>query len=146
MVRSQTAKLIRDLSFGQNLCFKCPNGWCEPISDIYVSIPFQWYKKNFNLMGFDPCNCSLKIQESIGTPTPQVGVTLGVWGFILSHSPALPGVRCVSWASLLSSTLVSPCFGHEPKVKVATNKVIFLIPIIFGHFLTRKPSWKNYEL
>jgi hypothetical protein len=146
MVRSQIAKLIHDLSFGQNLCFKCPNGWCKPILDIYVSIPFQWYKKHFNLMGFDPCNCSLNIQESIRTPTPQVGVALGVWGFILSHSPALPGVRCASWASLLSCTLASPCFGHKPKVKVATNKVIFLIPIIFGHFLTRKPSWKNYEL
>jgi len=34
MVRSQTANLIPDLSFGHNLCFRCPNGSCEPISDI----------------------------------------------------------------------------------------------------------------
>ncbi len=42
-------------------------------------------------MSFDPCNCPLKIQESIGTPTPKVGTHLGVWGFISSHSLALPG-------------------------------------------------------
>jgi hypothetical protein len=43
-------------------------------------------------MGFNPYNHSLKIQESIGIPTPQVGVVLGMWGFILSHSSALPGI------------------------------------------------------
>jgi hypothetical protein len=30
-------------------------------------------------MGFDPCNYSLKIWESIGTLIPKVGVHLGVW-------------------------------------------------------------------
>jgi hypothetical protein len=29
-------------------------------------------------MGFDPCNRSLKIQESIGTSTPKVGAHLEV--------------------------------------------------------------------
>jgi hypothetical protein len=29
-------------------------------------------------MGFDPCNRSLKIWESIKTPTPKVGAHLGV--------------------------------------------------------------------
>jgi hypothetical protein len=38
-------------------------------------------------MGFDPYNQFLKIQESIGTPTPKVGVHLGMWRFILSDSP-----------------------------------------------------------
>jgi hypothetical protein len=75
--------------FGHNLRFKCPNGSCEPILDIYVSISFQWYKKIFNPMGFDPCNCSLKIWESIMTPTPKMGVHLGVWRFIPSHFLAL---------------------------------------------------------
>jgi hypothetical protein len=40
-------------------------------------------------MGFDPCNRFVKIQESIGTPTPKVGAHLGVWGLfshILLHS------------------------------------------------------------
>ncbi len=42
-------------------------------------------------MGFDPCNRLLKIRESIGTPTPNVGIPLGVRGFFPSHSFALPG-------------------------------------------------------
>jgi hypothetical protein len=43
-------------------------------------------------MGFDLYNRSLKIQESIGSPTPQVGAHLGVCGLIFSHSPTLLGV------------------------------------------------------
>jgi hypothetical protein len=41
-------------------------------------------------MSFDPYNGPLKIQESIGTPTPKMGAHLGVWGFIPSHFPKLP--------------------------------------------------------
>jgi hypothetical protein len=91
VVGSQTANLILDLSFGHNLCFRCPNGSCEPILDIYVSIAFQWYKELFKATRFDPCNRSLKIQESIGTPTPKMRIHLGVWVFIftLSHTPGL---------------------------------------------------------
>jgi hypothetical protein len=91
VVRSQTANLIPGLSFGHNLCFRCPNGSCEPISDIYIPRAFQWYKECFDAMNFDLCDCSLKIRESTGSPTPKVGVPLGVWGFIPSHPFALPG-------------------------------------------------------
>jgi hypothetical protein len=45
----------------------------------------------------DPSNRFLKIQESMGTPTPKVGVHLGVWGFIPSHSPTLLGA--LKWLS-----------------------------------------------
>jgi hypothetical protein len=90
VVGSQTANLIPDLFFSYNLCVKCPNGSCEPILDIYAPRAFQWYKEFFNSIGFDPYNCSLKIWKSTGTPTPKVGVHLGVWGFIPSHSLALP--------------------------------------------------------
>ncbi len=86
VVESQIANLILDLSFDHNLCFRCPNGLCEPILNIYVSITFQCYKELFKPMGFDPCNRALKIWESIGTPTPTMGVHLRVWGFIPSHS------------------------------------------------------------
>ncbi len=61
VVESQTANLTLRPSFGHNLCFKCPNGSCESILDIYVSIYFQWYKELFNAMGFDPCDYALKI-------------------------------------------------------------------------------------
>jgi hypothetical protein len=33
------------------------------------------YNEIFNPMGFDPCNRSLKIQESIGTLIPKVELT-----------------------------------------------------------------------
>jgi hypothetical protein len=90
MVESQIGNLIHGPSFGHNLWFKYPNGLCNPILDIYILRAFQWYKELFNPMGFDPYNCSLKIWDSIGTPTPKVGVHLGVWRFIPSHSPTLP--------------------------------------------------------
>jgi hypothetical protein len=40
VVENQIANLISDPSFGHNLCFKCPNGSCEPILDIYVPRDF----------------------------------------------------------------------------------------------------------
>jgi hypothetical protein len=73
-------------------------------------------------MSFDPCNCSLKIRKSIGTPIPKVGVHLGVWGvhsLTLSYIPE--SMKCESWASFLVYTLSSPCFGREPKMKVVTT-------------------------
>ncbi len=36
VVGSQIANLIPGLSFGHNLCFRCPNGSCKPISNIYI--------------------------------------------------------------------------------------------------------------
>ncbi len=74
-------------------------------------------------MGFDPCNLSLKIQKSIGTPTPKVGVHLGVWRFnshTLPYSQPPESMKCDSRASFLARTYASPCFGREPKVRVTT--------------------------
>jgi hypothetical protein len=110
VVGSQTASLTPDLSFGHNLCWKCPNGSCEPISDIYTSIAFQWYKELFKTRGFGLFNCSLKFWESTGTQTPKMGVHLGVWVFILtlSHTP-----RLLSWPALLRTLalITSPRLG-----------------------------------
>jgi hypothetical protein len=91
VVGSQIANLTPDLSFGPNLCFRCPNGLCEPILEIHVPRGFQWYKELFNPLGFDPFNYSLKIWESTGTPTPKVEAPLEVWRFIPSHFPSLLG-------------------------------------------------------
>jgi hypothetical protein len=40
VVGSQITNLTPDLSFGHNLCFRCSNGSCKPILDIYISIAF----------------------------------------------------------------------------------------------------------
>ncbi len=108
VVGSQIVNSIPDPSFGHNLCFKCPNGSCEPISDIVVPSVFQWYKELFNPIRFDPCNHILKIRESIGTPTPKMRVHLGVWGFILSHSFALLGAWNVTPKLSLGPHLCKP--------------------------------------
>ncbi len=41
-------------------------------------------------MGFDPYNRSMKIRESIETPTLKVEAHLGLWRFIPSHSLTFP--------------------------------------------------------
>jgi hypothetical protein len=120
MVGSQIGNLTFGPSFGHKLCFKYSNGSCKPILDIYIPKYFQKHKKLFNPKGFDPCNRSLKIWESIGTPTPKVGTHLGVWRSIPSHFPTLPWTWNVipglhSW----STPFTSPCFDCEPKVRVA---------------------------
>jgi len=140
LVGSQTASLIPGPSFGHNLCFRCPNEQCEPILDIYVIRAFQWYKERHKPLNFDPWNWSLKFWESTGTPSPKVGVALGVWGFIPSYSLTLsytPGSmwcdsRASSWpaplwplcfdsrASFWPATLQLFCLGREPKARVAT--------------------------
>ncbi len=104
VVGSQITNLTPDPSFGHNFCFRCPNGsW-----DIYILRAFQWYKERFNLMNFDPYNCSMKIQESIGTPTSKVGAHLGMWRFIPSHSLALPGACNVAHGIILGLHLCKP--------------------------------------
>jgi len=40
MVGSQIVSLTPNLSFCNNLCYKCPNGSYEPIFDIYTLIAF----------------------------------------------------------------------------------------------------------
>ncbi len=110
MVRSQIGNLIPSPSFGHNLCFRYPNGSCDPIFYIYVPKAFQWYKELFNPMSFDLCNHLLKIQKSIGTSTPKMGAHLGVWGFIPSHSLTLPGAWYVILELILGLHLCKPLF------------------------------------
>ncbi len=116
LVGSQIGNLTLDPSFGHNLCFRCPNGQCEPILDVYVLKAFQWYKECLNPLRFDPWNFPLKIQESTGTPILKMELPWGCEGSFLhtlSQSLWLP-------ASLLARNLANPCLGHEPKAKVAT--------------------------
>jgi hypothetical protein len=92
MVESQIDTLSHGPSFGHNLCCKYSNVYCSPILNIFVLRTFQRYKKVINLMSFDLPNHSLKIQVSIRTPTPKMGVHLGMCGLIPSHFPTLPKV------------------------------------------------------
>jgi len=85
LIWSQTGSLTLGLSFGHNLCFRCPNEQCKPTLDIYVPKAFQWYKKRHRPLSFDLWNCFLKFWESTETPSLKVGVALEVWGFTPSQ-------------------------------------------------------------
>jgi hypothetical protein len=117
VVESQIANLTLDPSFSHNLCFRCPNGQCEPILDIYVPRAFQWYKYFLKPLSFDAFNRPLKIWESTGTPTPKVELPWGVRVHSLtpSHTPGtmLCDFRLPSWfATLQTLALVtSPRLG-----------------------------------
>ncbi len=121
VIGSQIVKLTSGHSFGHNLCFRCLNGSCEPSLNICVLRVFQWCKELLNLMIFYCCNRSLKIRESIRTPTPKVEVHLGVWKF---NSHTLPyfqpprSMKCDSQASFLACTFTSPCLGCKSKAGV----------------------------
>jgi hypothetical protein len=70
-------------------------------------------------MGFDPCNFALKIWKSIWSPTPNMGVHLGVWVFILSPSLAFPGTQDVT-LGLLSwpATLQALALVASPRLRL----------------------------
>jgi hypothetical protein len=133
VIGSQTASLTLDISFGHNLCFKCPNGLCKPIIDIYASIVFQWFKELFKAMGFDPCNCALKIWKSIWDSNSEHGSS---FGSVRVHSLTLfwhtrKHVMCDSQVFLFPCNLLTPCLGHEPKARVATHIKSTLVMILF---------------
>jgi hypothetical protein len=123
MVRNQIDTLTPGSFFGHNLCYKHSNGSCELTSDIYISKVFQWYKEFFNLMSFDPSNHSLKIWESIGTPTPIMEIHLGVFGLIPSHYRALPGVWMWLLGCILGPHFSMPLFWSQAQGCDSFNQI-----------------------
>jgi hypothetical protein len=107
-------------SFGHNLCFRCPNEQYEPILDIYVPRAFHWYKKTPQAIEFWPLQSP---SEDLGLhwdSNSQNGTPLGCessFPHTFSHSQEY--VVQLS-ASLLARNLANPCFGREPKARVAT--------------------------
>jgi len=123
LVGSQIGSLTPGPSFGHNLCFRYLNEQCEPILDIYISRAFQWYKKRHKRFSFDPSNRSLKFQESTGTPSPKVGVALGMWVFTPSHSLTLSSTPGSMWCD-------SPAFSWPAPLQCLclNSQASFLLP------------------
>jgi len=68
-------------------------------------------------MSFDPFNRPLKIQESIGTPTPKVGVHLGVVGVhSLTLSCTLGSKKCDSHAHFGPAPLQTFALVANPRL------------------------------
>ncbi len=137
--RNQIADLIPGPSFNYNLCFSCPNGSCEPISNIYVPRYVQWYKDFFNPMNLTPCNCPLKIRQFTKTLIPKMGVHLGVWRFIPSHAFALMGTWNMTLGLSLGSHLCKPfALVVSPRLRLqqlCKHHVSLLIDIIHHYNL-----------
>ncbi len=72
VVGSQTINLTPGLSFAHNLGCRCLNDQCEAILDIHASRPFQWHQEHLNARCFGPCYWTLKLWESLRTPSPQL--------------------------------------------------------------------------
>jgi hypothetical protein len=119
---NQIANLIFNPSFGHNLCFKCPNGSCEPILNIYVPKDFQSY--NFFSIQW-VLTLEIFLVEDSGihrNANSQNGSSLGsvdVHSLTLSHSPR--SMKCDSRPSHLACTFANPCLGHKPKTRVMTH-------------------------
>jgi hypothetical protein len=150
VVGSQTGNLTLGFSFGHNLCLRCSHGQCKPILHIYTSILFHWYKKLVKAIGFDPCNCTLKIRESIWDSNSQHGSSLGS---VRVHSLtlfALLGACDVTHGSFSwPVTLQPPCFGRKPKAKVAIIDMLQIEtnPYLFMHrSSTNKPNLMSINL
>jgi hypothetical protein len=121
MVGSQIGNLAPDPSFGHNLCFKNPNGSCEPILDIYILRSFQWCKFFFSIQWVLTLVISLWRFESL------LGLQLPKWKFIWECGGSFFHILLHSWehemwllGSFLACTFASFCFGHKLKARVAT--------------------------
>jgi hypothetical protein len=119
VVGSQTTNLIPGPSFPHNLCFRCPNGSCEAIFDIYASKPFQQYKKHLKARCFDPCNRVMSFWESRRTPKSPFREcechphTPSKWGCDTNYSSIVTrhGLMCVSIFPLKSDSIIDDLYG-----------------------------------
>jgi hypothetical protein len=113
MLKSQTINLTPGLSFGHNLCFRWPNGSCEPILYIYVLIAFQWYKELLEPLG-------LTLAITLWTFANPLGFHFPKWKLLWECEGSFPHTFLHFRASLLAHNLANFYFGREPKAKVAT--------------------------
>jgi hypothetical protein len=144
--RSKIGILTPITSFGHNSCFKYSNGSYESILNIYVSRTFQWYKELFNPMCFDPWNTSLKIQDSIGIPTPKVdsGVHSRVCRFTFGSANVTPKLHFQPAPFHAFALVTSP----KPKswqlhYRIQNQHGIKLVRGYFGSCLKKGLGWKD---
>ncbi len=76
---------------------------------------FQVMKHDFSKSEFENSGVHWDSNSQSGSSFGSVKV------HFLTFSYTLRSMKCDSWASFLACTFVSLCFGHKPKVKVATN-------------------------
>ncbi len=111
MVGSQIADLTPGPSFCHNLCYRCANGSCKAIFNIYTSIAFQWHEERLKARCFDPYNQTLKFPEFRRTPKspfwecechPHTLPKVGLWHHMLDFNKwmTINGINKTSWVQL----------------------------------------------
>jgi hypothetical protein len=105
VVDNQIANLTPGHSFDHNLCYRRPNGRCKPILDIYTWKLFNDIKNASRQGVLTPAITLWRFGSPFETLTPNMGVHLGVWRFIPSHS--LHSQEHVKW-------LLGPLLGPQP--------------------------------
>ncbi len=136
VVGSQIASLTPGPSFAHNMGYKCPNGQCEDIFDIYASKPFQWHQEHLNARCLGPCCWTLNFRESRRTPNPHFFPSVGI------HPHTWPKWGCdiIGWSLLINLTkkmnfiLFLGVEGLEPSRSTIkpTNFLFTTIYIIVG--------------
>ncbi len=152
VVGSQIASLTPGLYFCHNLCYRCPNGSCEAIFNIYTLIIFQCHEERLKARCFDPCNRTLKFWESSRTlKSPfrecechphtfrKVRLRHIEWGHFLQTLGAFRwaiSCRKKRFDGLLEETKVSIPLWWKNETRMSPNKNI----VVPKHFST-----KHYE-
>jgi hypothetical protein len=88
---------------------------------------FPTIQGNFQSNGFLTLIIDFWRFENLSNSNSQSGSSLGhveVHSFRLSHIPG--SIKCDSQASFLAHTFASPCFGCNPKTRVATKYFYYL--------------------
>jgi hypothetical protein len=128
VVMTQTTNLTPGLFLCHNLCCRCPNGSCEPILDIYISIGFWWYIKNSFMQGVLAFVIILWMFKS------PLRLQLAKWELTwecdssFSHSLTL----------LLARIFANLCLGCEPKAKVVTLMKNVMIEKHYNYFFIKR--------
>jgi hypothetical protein len=96
-------------------------------------------------MSFDPSNRSLKIQESIGTPTPKVEVYLRMRGLIFSFSRILGNVSVIPGLHSWPAPFHAIALVVNPKARVVTfitnnSNTIITINLVSSPHLHKRHS------
>jgi hypothetical protein len=146
VVGSQIASLTPGPSFAHNLGYKCPNGQCEAILDIYASRPFQWHQEHLNARCFGPFCRTPNIRESQRTPSPQL------WECRASP-PHLAKVRLQQWRyyntfTILTKLVVYNDGSSKNYIVVYRTWLFCLLQGLwkfwnFKKFLLLLQEWKN---
>jgi hypothetical protein len=124
VVRSQIASLTLVPSFDQNLCYKCPNGWCEAIFNSIKNTSRQVVLTS--TIEFWSCKSPEGLQVPTFGSVSLIFTLASKWGCDIWHQFWLVWVHLHPKFFLKLNWLYSPCV-----IKMSTR---FLMNVVFPQF------------